>query len=154
MKNFVVVGDQRYGVHTGSTYQIARRFAAMDYRVAWISGSLSPFQVFGARDGEDRRARRASWKRGGIGFADGRIWSYTPFTLLPIGDKPFLRSAWVMAHSDRRTIPGLSKVMARNGFGRADVLWLASSRCTSAAPIAPCCRNCWLSTSVVMIRAS
>lgn len=128
MKNFVVISDQRYGFHTGSTFQIARRFAAMDYRVAWISNFLSPFHFFGPWDLDDYRARRAAWKKGGIGFAGGRIWSYTPFTLLPIVDKPFLRSDWAMAHSDRMTFPRLSKVMARNGFDRADVLWVDSSR--------------------------
>jgi glycosyltransferase involved in cell wall biosynthesis len=128
VKNYIVIGDQRYGFHTGSTFQIARRFAAMDYRVAWISYFLSPFHFFGARDWNDFRARRATWRKGGINFANGRIWSYTPFTLLPIVDMPFLRSEWIMDHSDRMTFPRLSKVMARNGFDRAEILWVDSSR--------------------------
>ncbi len=86
MKNHIVVGDQRFGFHTGSTFQIARRFAAMDYRVAWISYFLSPFHFFGSRDWNDFRARRASWRRGGTDEEGGRIWAYSPFTLLPIVD--------------------------------------------------------------------
>jgi len=127
-KNHIVVGDQRFGFHTGSTFQIARRFAAMDYRVAWISYFLSPLHFVGARDWNEFRIRRASWRKGGIEEAGGRIWSYTPFTLFPIVDRPFFRSDWVMNHSDRLTFPRLSKVLARNGFDRAEVLWVDSSR--------------------------
>lgn len=126
--NHIVVGDQRFGFHTGSTFQIARRFAAMDYRVAWISYFLSPLHFVGSRDWNEFRIRRSSWRKGGIAEAGGRIWSYTPFTLLPIVDKPFFRSNWVMNHSDRLTFPRLTKVLDRNGFDRAEVLWVDSSR--------------------------
>ncbi len=128
MNNHIVVGDQRYGYHTGSTFQIARRFAAMDWHVAWISYFLSPLHFVGSHDWHEFRTRRESWRKGGIREAGGRIWSYTPFTLFPIVDKPFLRSRWVMSHSDKLTFPRLSKVLARNGFDRAEVLWIDSSR--------------------------
>lgn len=131
-KNFILIGDRRFGFHTGSSYHIARRFAGMDYRVAWISYFLSPFHFFGTQDRPEFRRRLRNWRQGGAVEKGGDVWSYVPFSILPIVDIPFLNSRWVMDHSDRLTLPSFRKILERHAFGEAEVLWIDSSRYTFA----------------------
>ncbi|MCX6562148.1 MAG: glycosyltransferase [Candidatus Aminicenantes bacterium] len=127
-KNFVLIGDRRFGFHTGSSYHIARRFAGKDYRVAWISYFLSPFHFFGTQDRKEFKQRLRLWRRGGALVYGGNVWSYVPFSLLPIVDIPFLNSRWVMDHSDRLTFPPFRATLEKQGFHDAEVLWIDSSR--------------------------
>jgi hypothetical protein len=127
-KNYLAIGVRRFGFHPGSSHHIARRFAALNYRVGWISYFLSPFHFFGAEDRTEFQSRLKIWQKGGSWHDDGRIWSYVPFTLLPIVDRPVLRSEWVLRHSDRLTIPRFSRKIAKTGFRKAEVLWIDSSR--------------------------
>jgi len=127
-KNYVVIGDRRFGFHTGSSYHIARRFAAMDYHVAWISYFLSPFHFFGTQDRKEFNLRLRQWRQGGTLVNGGYIWSYVPFSLLPIVDLPLLNSRWVMNHSDRLTWPSFQPTLDKHGFSETEVLWIDSSR--------------------------
>jgi len=104
----------------------------MDYRVAWISYFLSPFHFFGTQDRNEFRKRLLLWRQGGALTNGGCVWSYVPFTLLPIVNMPILNSRWVMNHSDRMTFPSLRAMMEARGFLETEVLWIDSSRYTFA----------------------
>ncbi|MCG2816481.1 MAG: hypothetical protein L6425_11175 [Candidatus Aminicenantes bacterium] len=125
-KNIIIVGGHRYDYHPGGTYHLARKFTEHGYRVAYISYFLSPFHWLFSENKKELLKRFSVWLKGGEWFNDKRIWSYVPFTFLPIYNKPMLRSSWVMKNTHRLTIPPFMKVLKKHGFHDVDILWLDS----------------------------
>lgn len=121
------IGGYRYGYFLGGNYHFARQFALNGYKVAYISYFISPMHWFWAEDKEELKERKDLWLKGGKWVEGGRVWSYAPFTLLPIYNKPVLNMSWVIKNSHRLAIPHLYKILEKNKFNEVDILWLNST---------------------------
>lgn len=113
-------GPMRVGSHA-----LAGQFVASGAAVMWLGTPLYPHTLL--RSPSVATAHRIEvWKRGGL--TTGGVTEYYPLTLLPVMNRPFLRSPAVAAQTLRATCPPLSPVIKRHGFGHPDVLWLSASR--------------------------
>jgi glycosyltransferase involved in cell wall biosynthesis len=110
-------------LHIGS-HQYAKQFAQYGYNVGYISESFSPFHYLLAKDRNTLREKVNSWYRGGERVQGEKIWTYVPFTCLPLHNNILLRSKWVINNSHRFTIPSIRKVIRKNGFEEVDILFL------------------------------
>jgi glycosyltransferase involved in cell wall biosynthesis len=114
--------------HVGS-HAYADAFAGDGKDVLWIGTPLHLKNLLMKTQnvGEDTALRRLSWRRGGEVVGE-RITVYYPFTILPVVDRPLLRSAFALRNTLRLTIPPLKRTLARLGYLQPDVLWLSQSR--------------------------
>ena len=125
MSRIVVAGANHWGgsVTTGSQ-QYARLFARNGWEVAYLSDPVSPFHLLRARSWLFNREKFRLWLSGGRRDLDGSVFAYTHFTLLPIFNAPLLRSELAVRHSLDFALPRLPAKLAREGFGRPDLLWI------------------------------
>lgn len=113
-------GPMRVGSHA-----LAGQFVASGASVMWLGTPLYPHTL--VRSPTATTARRIeAWKRGGL--TQGGVTEYYPLTLMPVMNRPLLRSTAVAEHTLRATCPPVSSVLARHGFAHPDVLWLSASR--------------------------
>ncbi|MCI0656004.1 MAG: glycosyltransferase [Acidobacteria bacterium] len=104
----------------------AERFLQAGWSVAWINGPLAPWNLLGGNDEVARR--RECWRRGGreIAQGPGRLFLYAPLAMVPYRRYPGLDSPWAHRHSLDGTLPSLWRILRERGFGRVDLLWLAT----------------------------
>lgn len=105
------------------SHHYASRFVADGARALWLSQPLSPLH-FAHPVKRDWDERVEGWRHGPLD-RDGLRY-YSPFTLLPTGAQPLLRSAFVAESSTRACVPRLPGVLAREGFDAPDVAWLTN----------------------------
>jgi glycosyltransferase involved in cell wall biosynthesis len=90
--------------------------------VAFVSSAISPVQVLRDRSTFlERRHRRA---RGGESHYDGRLWAYTPWSLLTPHNAPILRSRSLHRDWHRLTLPNVVRTVRKGGFGTVDLLYI------------------------------
>ncbi len=104
----------------------AERFLLAGWNVAWINGPLAPWNLIGGNDEVARR--RSCWRRRGreIAQGPGRLFLYAPMAMLPYRSYPVLNRPWFHRHSLDGTFPSLRRILDERGFGRVDLLWLAT----------------------------
>jgi glycosyltransferase involved in cell wall biosynthesis len=110
-------------VTTGSQHY-ARHFAEEGWDVAYLSDQISPLHPLRWKSRVYTRDKLRLWARGGMRDLGGRLFAYNHFTLLPIFDAPLLRSELAARHSLDLTVPPLQRVLEREGFDAADLLWI------------------------------
>lgn len=122
----VVVGGANHwgGPVTTGSQQYARLFAEHGWQVAYLSAPISPFHLLWPKSWLYNRHKFGLWARGGRRYLDGRIFSYNPFSLLPIFNAPLLRSRLALDRSLDLSVPRLTRVLEREGFDRPDVFWI------------------------------
>ncbi|HET6463753.1 MAG TPA: hypothetical protein VFH33_08135, partial [Candidatus Krumholzibacteria bacterium] len=111
-------GPMRVGSHA-----LAGQFVASGASVMWLGTPLYPHTLLRSRGAAHRID---VWKRGGL-TTDG-VTEYYPLTLLPVMNRPLLRSPAVATQTLHATCPPVSSVIKRHGFAHPDVLWLSASR--------------------------
>jgi len=124
--------DYRGPTQVGS-HALARAFAADGAEVCWLGTPLYPTTMLRAGGDATSRRRIAAWWHGGQ-IADDRIVEYYPMTLLPVVDRPVLRTRLAARQTLRATLPRAAGVIRRLGFATPDVLWLSNSRFSHALP--------------------
>jgi glycosyltransferase involved in cell wall biosynthesis len=124
----VVLGDAAtYGDPARvASHAFARAFLDDGARLCWIGTPLDAAALIRPRD-EQTRHRIRVWQRGGE-RPEERALEYYPLTLLPVADRPGLRTRFVVRHTLRATLPRMEAVIRRLGFHEPDVLWLSTSR--------------------------
>ncbi len=108
------------------SHHYAEQFAAAGWDVAFVSDPISPLHRLFAGDREQYRERLAIHREGGRRFLGGRLWAYVPYGLATVNTRAVLRSRWMARKWFRATIPRLDRVIEREGFAGADVLWIDS----------------------------
>ena len=105
---------------------MAEGFLARGWEVAWINGPLAPWNLVAG--GEETRRRRAAWAAGGreISFGSGRLHAWAPLSWVPYRAYPILKRGWFHRHALDLTLPSFREHLARRGFARVDLLWLAT----------------------------
>jgi len=122
--------DYRGATQAGS-HALAREFARAGARVFWMGASLAPHSTLTAAHDPHTRRRLHVWWKNGV-QADG-VLEYYPMTLLPVSDRPLLRSRFVAANTLRATLPRVARLLKKRGFASPDVAWLSNSRFSSPA---------------------
>lgn len=107
------------------THHIARAFVAEGWDVAYLSDPISPFHLATSARPETRQRFRL-YLRGGQQAMGGRLFAYVPGTILSprgprIAGMANLARGWLS-----RTLPGLTSILARRGFGSVDLVWIDS----------------------------
>ena len=107
------------------SHALAGQFVASGASVMWLGTPLYPHTLLRSR-GATTAHRIDVWKRGGI--TEGGVTEYYPLTMMPVMNRPLLRSQAVAAQTLNATCPPVSAVIARHGFAHPDLLWLSASR--------------------------
>src|SRR5262245_5628258 len=119
--------DYRGTTQVGS-HALAREFARHGARVFWMGTPLYPHSlVSAARDSHTRR-RFAVWSKNGANTGDG-VLEYYPLTVLPVMDRPFLRTRFVADNTLRATLPPVAGRLKAHGFNSPDIVWFSTSPC-------------------------
>jgi len=108
--------------HVGS-HHYARCFLDDGWEILWISHPLSPLH-FLMRDKKDFDVRLTAWLRGPQRY--GNLTYVSPFTLLPSGNVPLLRSRPVVRNTLKVTVPVVRGLVRRLGFEEPDLAWLTN----------------------------
>ena len=113
-------------------HKYARGFQKANWEVFWLTTFLNVNRFIRRR--EDDRYFINGWRRGVI-KPDSNIFTYTPFSLLPYINMPFLRSRSVAENTLRFTYPSLTNTLLQYNFQSPDVLWMTNPRCYSLLKI-------------------
>jgi glycosyltransferase involved in cell wall biosynthesis len=100
---------------------LARRFVERGWEAAFLSEPVSPWHLMG-RPGPTTASRLKDWLRGGGWDETRRLWHYSPLSLLPPQNLPFLRSKAVLDSWESLSVPRASSLVRRHGFDRVDLL--------------------------------
>lgn len=106
----------------------ARRLVERGWEVAFVSESVSPLHLLRKAGRGEARDRLRNWRRGGGRAMDGRLFHYSPMTLLPHATPPVLRSRCTLDHWHRFTLPNTARKLRREGFGEVDLLVIDAVR--------------------------
>ncbi len=105
------------------SHAYASRFVADAWDTMWLSHPLSaPHFLHPVKRDWDERV--AGWRQGPLD-RDG-VRYYSPFTLLPTGAQPVLRSRFFANHSALATVPRVTSVLRREGFEAPDLIWFTN----------------------------
>lgn len=105
------------------SHAYASRFVASGWETMWLSHPLSaPHFLHPVKRDWDERV--AGWRQGPLD-RDG-VRYYSPFTLLPTGAQPLLRSRLFATKSVLATVPSVRGVLRREGFEAPDLIWLTN----------------------------
>lgn len=116
-EHFAPGGPIRVGGH-----HLSERFIRDGAEVAWCVGPISPINF--VKMNRETRARLRLWWRGGERSAAGAMFAYGPMTLAPYRPYPLFDSRAMHRLTLRATIPRWTRVLARAGFDRVDLLWM------------------------------
>jgi len=123
--------DYQGATQVGS-HALAREFIHYGARVFWMGTPLYPHSIVSAARDAHTRRRFAVWQGNGAESSDG-VLEYYPLTLLPVMDRPLLRTRFVAANTLRATLPPVARLVHRKGFAAPDIVWLSNSRFSSPA---------------------
>ncbi|MFI4859415.1 MAG: glycosyltransferase, partial [Phycisphaerales bacterium JB063] len=100
----------------------ARRLAERGWEVAFVSEPVSPLHLLRRAGRGEALDRLRDWRAGGGRDVAGRLFHYSPMTLLPHATPAGLRSRVTLDHWQRWTLPGVVRKLKREGFGEVDLL--------------------------------
>lgn len=124
--------DYHGPTHVGS-HAIARAFLAEGAEVCWLGTPIYPTTFWRARRDDLARHRVDVWRHGGKPAGE-HVTEYYPLTMLPVLDRPLLRSRFAARRTLRATFPRVDSVIRELHFAEPDVLWLSNSRFSHAMP--------------------
>jgi glycosyltransferase involved in cell wall biosynthesis len=105
-------------------HHLAEGLVRAGCEVGFISGAVSPIQILrDRRDYADRWRRR---KAAGETHWGGRLWAYTPLSLLTPHNAPLLRSGALQRDWHRLTVPNVIRMVREHGFADVDLLYIDS----------------------------
>jgi len=106
-----------------SAHQFARQFIRQGWRVGFLANPVTPLHLLGRRD--PVMARRFAECGGGHDL-DGRLFHWTPWTLMPLVAAT-ARWGWPIRFWPALTWPGIRRRLRREGLDRVDLLILDSA---------------------------
>lgn len=121
--------DYQAPIQAGS-HALAREFTRAGDDVFWLGTPLH-LGSLALGDAHARRRHRV-WRSNGARAVDG-VFEYYPLTLLPVTDRPLLRSRYVGTHTLRATVPRVDSVLRKRRFASPDLIWISNSRFSHAA---------------------
>lgn len=104
------------------SHHIARSFAKLGWKVAFISDPISPFHLL--EKNNPSLNERFKYYKNGFREIDKNILAYVPSTLMPPHNKPLLRTEYVHKNWHQWTFPGLKNLLKEVGFDKVDLLYL------------------------------
>jgi len=107
------------------SHHLARALTQAGYRVAFVGDPISPWHLL---IGNDMGNRLTSYWRGGAWHLEGRLWSYTPMTLLPPARYPLFNAPQVLKSWHRLAWPSPAAMLARHGFKNFAAIYVDSLR--------------------------
>ncbi len=131
MRVLIAEASDFQGPITVGSHALAREFVRMGARVCWLGTPLDARAIVGAARDPRARRRLRVWR--GDGETADDVFEYYPFTLLPVIDRPLLRSQLVVENTLRATLPRADTVLREHGFASPDLAWLPNSRFAPAA---------------------
>lgn len=108
-----------------SAHHYARLLAERGWDVAFVSYPVTPWHI-SKLGSEEVAIRFRSWRRKGERDLDGRLFSYTPLSLLPPLKMPLASEEWSFDNWHRFTCPNLVRFARKEGFGQVDLLVIDS----------------------------
>jgi glycosyltransferase involved in cell wall biosynthesis len=109
------------------SHHYADLFCKKGYDLCWVTHPISPFhrfhKAYKAFSSEINDKYRV-WKSGGV--QHDHLLQYTPLTLLPYGNVPFLKSELVIKNMLRFTVPPLQHYLRKKHFNEVDILWFTN----------------------------
>jgi len=114
---FTKVGDHHY----------SNFFLNDGYRVCWMTHPISPFHFIGGsykNHASEINDKYSLWKNKGE-YHNG-IFYYSPFTIFPFTDRPFLKSDWVLHNNLKITFPNLKRFLKHKDFNQVEILWISN----------------------------
>jgi glycosyltransferase involved in cell wall biosynthesis len=105
----------------GNTH-LARAFAAAGWDVGYVSSPISPLQVL--KRGREVLHRLSQHKLSGTTHVGGRLWAYTPLSLVWPANAPLLGSRVVHREWWRTTLPNAVREVRNHGFAEVDILYV------------------------------
>ncbi|MFO7697407.1 MAG: glycosyltransferase, partial [Anaerolineae bacterium] len=106
----------------GSHYY-ARHFLDLGWEVGWLGGEFHSWNL--VKNRSELRRKVPLWVSGGVQHPDGP-WEYVPCKLLPYRNWGPLRSPALAWRGKRLTVPPIKRILGRNAFDCADLLWLSN----------------------------
>ena len=110
-------------LHIGG-HHYTKQFAQHGYKVAYISKTISPLHFLFTKEWDVFKEKARIWFKGGQWVENEKIWTYVPLTLVPVHRHRFLTKSWFVKNNNKITIPDIRKVLLKNDFAEADILFL------------------------------
>lgn len=107
------------------SHQIAREFLRAGWEVAFISAPLTPFHLLKIKDPVTLQ-RFSSYRSGGKTEYEGKLWCYTPFSLIAPDLRPIFNSKTFAENWHNLSYPNLPEMVKKAGFGDVDLLYFDS----------------------------
>lgn len=108
-------------------HQLARQFATSGWQVAFLSIPITPLHLFKSK-GTDLGARLSNYFKSGAWDGNLPVWNYVPGALLAPANIPVFRSKWVARHWLNWTVPKLTNLLKKKGFGDVELLYIRDAR--------------------------
>lgn len=102
-----------------SCNHLVRNLASIGCDVLYLNPPISLFSLIFAKNRSAQFCRFKNWLSP---VRENSIISYTPLTLLPFANKPFLRSKFALKFWQKFTVPNLQKYIKKLAFDQADIL--------------------------------
>ena len=125
-KILIAAANYWHSPYQVGSHQYAKQFSRHGYQIAFVSDAISLLHWLNRRARKELKERFDLWVKGGEWVQDKKIWTYVPFTLLPIYNKPGLRNRWVIENSFRFIVPPIKMMLKEKGFEKVEILWLKS----------------------------
>lgn len=106
----------------------ARRLAQRGWDVTFVSEPVSPLHLLRKAGRAEAIDRLRDWYQGGGRDVEGKLFHYSPLTLLPHANLPLLRSRFTLNHWQSLSAPNLKHKIKREGFGEVDLLVIDAVR--------------------------
>ena len=120
-KKIIMAGALPYNAPTRiGIHHYASLFAKKKWDVFFLSAQLSPLHFIRGKDRIYSKEKLRLWIKGGEWYKN--ICSYSYMTILPI--LPFWAPSFIVKYSLKLSFPKLSRVIEKNEFGNADILWI------------------------------
>jgi len=105
-------------------HHLARGLAARGWEVAFISTPISPLHIF---SNAPLKRRFENYKTEGA--QDGNVWHYVPGSLIvPHHKVRTLSTPWLYHNWHRFTVPSLTQILNKHGFGDVDLLCIRDAK--------------------------
>lgn len=105
-------------------HHLARGLAGRGWKVAFISTPISPLHIF---SNAQLKRRFDNYKAEGV--QDGNVWHYVPGSLIvPHHKGRPLSTSWMYHNWHRFTVPSLTQMLNKHGFGKVDLLCIRDAK--------------------------
>ncbi len=125
-KILMACGSPWNGILKLGSHHIAREFVRLGYKVAFISGPISPFHVMRGLD-SNLKTRFDVYLDGGQFDCNESLWHYVPGAFLTHSNRTILRNEWFARHWHKLTFPNILRKIEEASFSDVDLLYIDNS---------------------------